>query len=77
MAKVALTDMTIAELMDYEKAARIICTKYEKSALAWGTDTVRGDYSGSNEFQEYYKKYKNIYDKVVEEIEKRLDNIKL
>lgn len=75
VSKNKLTDMSIIELVNYEKAARIICIKYEKSATAWGADTLRADLEGANEFQKEYLKYKIIYDKIIEEIERRLGEL--
>lgn len=67
--------LSLRDLLDIEKAAGLICSKYEKSVTAWGVDTLREDYEDKNGFLVKYNKYKKIYDAAEEAIEKKLDEI--
>lgn len=75
MAKIensfSLTEMSIDELLDYEKAAMIICKKYE--------NTVK-DYTGKiNQNREEYvvfERYNQIHHNILNELQIRLNKIK-
>ncbi len=69
MAKVKLSELTITELIDYEKAARLICMKYERTATSFGQDVTRESNSNS---QATFMKYRKLHENILDEIENRL-----
>ena len=74
-----LGDLTLQELLFNEKACRIICERYEKQASEYSmTHNFLGNNSATEEFTELnviYKKYHDKYEKILNEIEKRLENV--
>lgn len=62
-----LKDKTIRELIDLEIATRLICSKYENMAK------IEGEFTQS--INELFQGAKSKYDKVIDEIEKRVNEI--
>lgn len=58
---------TLSELLELEKAARIVCVRYENS-----TKNYDGSIINNSEY-ELFKKYNNFRNMVLNEIEKILD----
>jgi hypothetical protein len=65
-----LDKLTIEELLNYEKAALLVCSRYEKS-LKMYDGSIRDDGPDFKNFEKYNK----IYLKIFEEIEKRVGKI--
>lgn len=64
-----LKKLSMEELLHYEEAAKIVCTKYEKSAssyMDWKRDSEYDDE------QKAFIKANDIYKKIVNEIERRV-----
>ena len=59
---------TLEELLQLEKAARILCFKYENSSKNYD-----GSISNNMEYDKF-KKINNLRNDILNEIEKRLDN---
>lgn len=72
MAKIKLSELTISDLIDYEKAARLICMKYERTAASFGQDVTREPNSNS---QATFMKYRRLHESILAEIENRLSTI--
>lgn len=68
---VKLSSLKIDELLDYEKACYLLCTKYEKDALILMSDKTREQELNDAK----YKLYKDIYYDIFDEIEKRIIEI--
>lgn len=58
---------TLSELLEFEKAARVVCVRYENS-----TKNYDGSIINNSEY-ELFKKYNNFRNMVLNEIEKILD----
>lgn len=58
---------TLSELLELEKAARVVCVRYENS-----TKNYDGSIINNSEY-ELFKKYNNFRNMVLNEIEKILD----
>lgn len=67
-----LDEMTMEELLQYEKGARLWVTKYEKESFISRNDSM---YGTNNEIEKLFNKYNTIHHKILEEIKSRLDNI--
>jgi hypothetical protein len=65
-----LTKLTIEELSSYEKVARVICAKYENATRNYAGSIIDNAVA-FEEFEKYNKKYQ----KILAEIEKRLEEI--
>ena len=63
----SLKEKSIRELIDLEIAARLICSKYENLAK------IEGEFT--QEINDLFQNAKNKYDKVVAEIEKRVNEL--
>ena len=60
--------LTIDDLLKYEKASRIVCKKYENSCKTYdGSITNREEY-------EKFLVYNNIHERIINAIEKDMDN---
>lgn len=70
-----LSDLTLQDLLNYEKAVKLICITFEKSASAWGNDTMRLNYDNNSNLLHQYAEYKGIYDSIISEIKRRLKMI--
>ena len=66
--KLNLKDLTMRELLEYERASHIICAKYENLNKMESYQ----DIALNEKFQEMKKKY----DSVIDEIERRVEEIK-
>lgn len=58
---------TLSELLELEKAARVVCVRYENS-----TKNYDGSIINNSEY-ELFKKYNNFRNMVLNEIEKIID----
>jgi uncharacterized protein YutE (UPF0331/DUF86 family) len=67
MKKDELKKYTLSELLEFEKAARVVCVRYENS-----TKNYDGSIINNSEY-ELFKKYNNFRNMVLNEIEKILD----
>ena len=68
MASVKLKELPMRELLEYERATHIICAKYE--------NLNKMENFISKELFDRFSEVKSTYDKIVDEIEKRVDDIK-
>lgn len=68
MKKEIIENYTLEDLLKFEKASRIITTKYENS-----TKNYDGSIANNEEYA-LFKKYNDFHNKVLYEIEKILDN---
>ena len=66
-----LSNFTLFDLLNYEKACYLLCNKYEKDALILMSDNI-SDNEVSNA---KYKLYKDVYNDIFNEIEKRITQI--
>lgn len=66
MAK--LSELTLRELLEYERAAHIICAKYE--------NLNKMESFGSQPLYNKFTEVKVKYDSIIDEIEKRVNEIK-
>lgn len=60
-------DYTLSELLEFEKAARLVCIKYESS-----TKNYDGSLINNAEYA-LFKKYNDFRNDIISKIEKRLD----
>ena len=67
MAKTKLSELTVRELLELERAAHIICAKYENMNKMENFLSIQ--------LNEKFQDMKARYDKVIEEIEKRVKEI--
>ena len=65
--KAKLTDLTMEELLQYEKATTIICSRIEKASRTYDGRVV----GNTEEFDKYMK----FYNQIIDEIKNRLTNI--
>ena len=79
MKTINLSDLTIVELVNYAKACEIIIDKYVK-----GSDYYRGvpenmmsdeDLKNFYAVSDSYKKYRDIEESILKEIEERLEQL--
>lgn len=68
MAKLNLKELSLRELLEYERAAHIICAKYENMNKMESFLSV--------ELNDIFLDMKGKYDKVIDEIETRVKEIK-
>ena len=68
MAKVKLSELSLRELLEYERAAHIICAKYE--------NLNKMESYLSTELNQEFRRKKDAYDAIIREIESRVDGIK-
>ena len=66
MAKIALSKLTLEELVNLEKIAYKVVAKYENENRIWENDNTKN---------ELFLKYKRIYEKVFLEMINRVDEI--
>lgn len=67
MKKENISNYTLTVLLELEKAARIICMKYESASKNYDGSIINNDqYS-------LFKKYNDFRSRVIEEMEKRLN----
>ena len=66
-SKVKLSELSVRELLELERAAHIICAKYE--------NLNKMDNFMSVELNNQFHDMKSRYDKVIDEIEKRVREI--
>ena len=61
------SEMTLKEILEYEKASSIVCMKYENSCKSYDGSISNGD--------EYtlFLKYNKIHEDLILELQKRLD----
>lgn len=71
MAKIVLKDLTLEELAALENISYRVVAKYENESRLAGLETVEGQ-----RIYESFQEKKKLYDKVFEEMEKRLEDIK-
>lgn len=70
MAKKKITEISLSELMDLEKACNVICKNYENAVKMYdGSINTK-----ANEHQ-LFVYYSNVRLKILKEIEERLKNI--
>ena len=67
---VDIKKLSLAELIDYEKAARIVCSNYEKSVKMYD-----GSISSTPENVRQFEKYISTYNKILKELEDRINKI--
>ena len=65
-----LSKLSIEELLHYEKAAQIVCSRYEKNIKMYDGSLA----SNGPEFVKF-DTYNKLYIKIFEEIERRLSKI--
>lgn len=65
-----LSKLTLEELLDYERAAHIICSRYEKSSSTYMMDINKENQY--TEEQKMFLKANEIYKKIINEMEKRV-----
>jgi hypothetical protein len=65
-----LSKLSIEELLQYEKAAQIVCSRYEKNIKMYDGSLA----SNGPEFVKF-DTYNKLYIKIFEEIERRLSKI--
>ena len=68
---VSLDGLSVQELVYYEQAACVVCRKYENSSKNYD-GTIMQNSKLYNEFT----KYNDVHNAIVEELAKRLNNIK-
>lgn len=67
MKKENISDYTLTVLLELEKAARIVCMKYESASKNYDGSIINNDqYS-------LFKKYNDFRSRVIDEMEKRLN----
>ena len=66
MAKIALSKLTLEELVNLEKIAYKVVAKYENENRIWENDNTKN---------ELFLKYKRVYEKVFLEMINRVDEI--
>ena len=66
MAKIALSKLTLEELVNLEKIAYKVVAKYENENRIWENDNTKN---------ELFLKYKRVYEKVFQEMISRVDEI--
>lgn len=71
MAKIVLKDLSLEELAALEKISYRVVAKYENESRLAGLETIEGQ-----RIYESFQDKKKLYDKVFEEMEKRLEDIK-
>ncbi len=66
---------TLDKLLKLEKAANLICIKYDKMASTYEQQSyfVGKNDVGYDELQQKYQKYNKIHSKIIYDIEKFLD----
>lgn len=67
MKKENISDYTISALLELEKASRIVCMKYESSSKNYDGSII------NNEQYILFKKYNDFRMRVIDELEKRLN----
>ena len=65
---VKLSELSLRELLEYERAAHLICAKYE--------NLNKMEAYLSEELNEDFRREKAKYDSIMQEIENRVDQIK-
>lgn len=66
--KLNLKDLTVRELLEYERATHIICAKYENMNKMESYQSIP--------LNEKFQEMKRRYDLVIDEIERRVEEIK-
>jgi len=64
--------MKLEELLKQEKAARIVCQKYERSLRNYDW-TIKEDSELNKKFEKYNKFYSEILNKLEKELDKVID----
>jgi len=67
MTKEKLSNYTLAALLELEKAARIVCMKYESASKSYDGSII------NNEQYSMFSKYNMFRNRVIEEMEKQLN----
>ena len=65
-----ISKLSIVELSAYEHAAKSVCSSYEKAVK-----TYDGTFVQDSEAIKKFEKYIGIYNKILNEIEKRIDTL--
>lgn len=65
--KINLKELSLRDLLEYERASHIICAKYE--------NLNKMESFLSTELNEKFLKMKDKYDKIIDEIERRVTEI--
>lgn len=68
MKRENISNYTLTALLELEKAARIVCMKYESASKNYDGSII------NNEQYALFKKYNDFRNGVIEKIEKILDN---
>lgn len=66
--KTGLSELSLRELLEFERAAHIICAKYE--------NLNKMESFSSSELYDKFIEFKGKYDRVINEIEERVKTIK-
>ena len=66
MVKEKLSNYTLSTLLELEKAARIVCMKYESASKSYDGSII------NNEQYSMFSKYNMFRNRVIEEMEKQL-----
>lgn len=67
MTKEKLSNYTLSTLLELEKAARIVCMKYESASKSYDGSII------NNEQYSMFSKYNMFRNRVIEEMEKQLN----
>jgi len=70
MAEVDIKKLTIGELIDYEKAAKAVCLRYENNIKVYD-----GSLRTNSLDYDLYEKYNKIYLKILSELEDRVSKL--
>lgn len=68
MVKENIENYTLSILLELEKATRIVCMKYESATKNYDGSIV------NNEEYSMFRKYNDFRNRIISEIEKRLDD---
>lgn len=63
----SLENLTLEDLLQYERTSSIVCKKYENSCKSYD-----GSISNSEEYTMFLK-YNNFHEEIISEMQKRLD----
>ena len=70
MAKVDISKLTIEELVNYEKAAKQVCLRYENTIKNYD-----GSIRTTDEDYTKYEKYHKVYLRILSELESRISDL--
>lgn len=70
--KKSLKSLNMADLVNYEKAARLLCIKYENSFKGYD-GSIRENFS--KEDYNKFEKYNNFHMAILDEFEERINEI--